>query len=219
MVLWLRDKPSIDEMELWPDLVWRMSALLRAGSSPAAVFTRLALELPLPEPAKDPVERLLAAADRAAFLQARQDLEFVMAGCARQARAGLPVGQALSDMQVRRLHSRKRLAELAACWQVSEVTGAPLIEVLERLAHYYENDIDLYQARQSAMSGPKSTAHLLSWLPLLGLGLGLLMGTNPLGVLCGSALGALAAVFGLALACAGRMWTGRLVKLAERGQL
>ncbi|GGH61181.1 type II secretion system F family protein [Rothia aerolata] len=212
---------SIDEMELWPNLAWRMSALLKAGCSPATVFERLRAEQAPIEAPSDPLERLLTASDRAALTAAREDLDTVLSCCARSARGGRPVFSALETVgsSLAREYSRARVAELAACWMISERTGAGLAETLERLARFYESEIDLTQARDSAMSGPKSTGHILSWLPLLGLGLGMLMGTDPLGVLFGSVPGVVAAVLGLGLALVGRRWTARLVTSAERGEL
>lgn len=98
---------------------------------------------------------------------------------------------------------------------MSESAGAPLATSLERAAEHAEERIDALLGRQSALAAPRATGRILSWLPLLGLGLGVLMGSDPVGVLTGSILGVLTGLLGLGLAFAGRRWTAALVHRAE----
>ena len=112
-------------------------------------------------------------------------------------------------------HSRERMRDLSLSLRMSENAGAPLATSLERAAEHAEERIDAFLGRQSALAAPRATGRILSWLPLIGLGLGMLMGSDPLGVLTGSVAGALAGLLGLALALMGRRWTARLVRRAE----
>lgn len=212
-------------MELWPDTVWRLAAMLRAGLAPARAFQLLAEENAEDEKTSGESqakslftgkENPLRAKNRALEL-AQEDIQTLLTTCAETAAKGLPLAEAMQAATLKRNYSNQRVEELRACWNIGERTGAPLASVLERLARYLEQEIDLSQARDSAMSGPKSTGTILSWLPLLGLGLGILMGTNPVGTLLGSIPGAVAGVLGVFLALAGRRWTARLVQRAERG--
>lgn len=114
-----------------------------------------------------------------------------------------------------RPHSRERLRDLSLSLRMSENAGAPLATSLERAAEHAEERIDALLGRQSALAAPRATGRILSWLPLIGLGLGMLMGSDPLGVLTGSVAGALAGLLGFALAFIGRGWTARLVHRAE----
>ncbi|WP_303979742.1 type II secretion system F family protein [Rothia mucilaginosa] len=114
-----------------------------------------------------------------------------------------------------RPHSRERLHDLQLSLRMSESAGAPLATSLERAAEHAEERIDALLGRQSALAAPRATGRILSWLPLLGLGLGVLMGSDPVGVLTGSILGALTGLLGLGLALAGRRWTAALVHRAE----
>lgn len=218
-----RTKPGIEEMELWPDLAWRLSALIRAGLTPARAFDMLEREIPSDTGVKTSMsERILTFLRQTGTEQqtralGQKDITLLLHRCAESARQGLPLSDALDSLKFSREYSALKSTELAACWRIGEQTGAPMAKVLERLALYYEQEIDLSQARDSAMSGPKSTGSILSWLPLLGLGLGMFMGTNPLGILLGSIPGALAAFIGVFLALLGRSWTARLVQRAERG--
>lgn len=129
--------------------------------------------------------------------------------------AHLACAQLLESDARMRPHSRERLYDLLLSLRMSESAGAPLATSLERAAEHAEECIDALLGRQSALAAPRATGRILSWLPLLGLGLGVLMGSDPVGVLTGSILGALTGLLGLGLAFAGRRWTAALVHRAE----
>lgn len=129
--------------------------------------------------------------------------------------AHLACAQLLENSARMRPHSRERLHDLHLSLRMSESAGAPLATSLERAAEHAEERIDALLGRQSALAAPRATGRILSWLPLLGLGLGVLMGSDPVGVLTGSILGALTGMLGLGLAFAGRRWTAALVHRAE----
>ena len=129
--------------------------------------------------------------------------------------AHLACVQLLENGTRMRPHSRERLHDLQLSLRMSESAGAPLATSLERAAEHAEERIDALLGRQSALAAPRATGRILSWLPLLGLGLGVLMGSDPVGVLTGSILGVLTGMLGLGLAFAGRRWTAALVHRAE----
>lgn len=129
--------------------------------------------------------------------------------------AHLACAQLLENSTRMRPHSRERLHDLQLSLRMSESAGAPLATSMERAAEHAEERIDALLGRQSALAAPRATGRILSWLPLLGLGLGVLMGSDPVGVLTGSILGALTGMLGLGLAFAGRRWTAALVHRAE----
>ena len=129
--------------------------------------------------------------------------------------AHLACAQLLENSARMRPHSRERLHDLQVSLRMSESAGAPLATSLERAAEHAEERIDALLGRQSALAAPRATGRILSWLPLLGLGLGVLMGSDPVSVLTGSILGALTGLLGLGLAFAGRRWTAALVHRAE----
>ena len=129
--------------------------------------------------------------------------------------AHLACAQLLENSTRMRPHSRERLHDLQLSLRMSESAGAPLATSMERAAEHAEERIDALLGRQSALAAPRATGRILSWLPLLGLGLGVLMGSDPVGVLTGSVLGVLTGLLGLGLAFAGRRWTAALVHRAE----
>ena len=105
-------------------------------------------------------------------------------------------------------------SELAACVSVSERSGAPLVGVLSRYAAQLEGGLDQQAARETALAGPQATVRLLTWLPAGGLGLGYLLGADPVAVLAGSPLGWLAAAAGIALFLIAGFWSRTLVRRA-----
>jgi tight adherence protein B len=105
-------------------------------------------------------------------------------------------------------------SQLAACFDIAEASGCPLADVLARFAAQLEVEDDADAARQTALAGPKATVRLLTWLPLMGLGLGIALGVDPLAVLLGTPLGLAALAAGVALTVAGRLWSARLVTAA-----
>lgn len=206
---------SREEKEIWPEFFWSLAALLKAGYLPAQALETLLKS----QPSTTAPQTLLQTLKEGASYLAHRDLKDFLEKAHRLGAHGYPLSPALDGLEPRRTHSRQRLAELGAVLAVAERTGAPLASLIEDLASYCEKDIDASLARESAMGAPTTTAKILSWLPLLGLALGILMGTDPLGVLFGSLPGAFLALLGAALALAGRRWTKRLVKQAETEQV
>jgi tight adherence protein B len=109
---------------------------------------------------------------------------------------------------------RRVWSQLAACFDVAEASGCPLADVLTRFAAQLEAEDDAEAARQTALAGPRATVRLLGWLPLLGLGLGVLLGADPVRILLGTPYGTAALAAGASLTMAGRIWSGRLVRAA-----
>ncbi|MFD1505403.1 hypothetical protein ACFSBG_06925 [Georgenia yuyongxinii] len=103
---------------------------------------------------------------------------------------------------------------LAACRLTHEL-GAPLAQVLERCAQGLTEAGHARTARAVALAGPRATARLLGWLPLLGLGLGIAVGADPLAVLLDGRGGTACLVLGLALMVAGRRWVAALDRAAS----
>lgn len=104
--------------------------------------------------------------------------------------------------------------QLAATLTLAQHTGMSLSQVLYRLADALEAGEDAQQAREAASAGPKSTANLLAWLPVAGLGLAHMLGAS-IDQLLTSGTGWILLISGAALAAVGRIWTRRMMKTAE----
>lgn len=206
-----------------PLLIHQLTGLLAAGRSPHQLWAdAAALQLAVRGPGPN------------ALLAAR--LLPVLETAAQAASLGLspvPVFRAAAEAGMRRRpagrgtrrtaaggsgHAHLSLegvwGELAACVSVSERSGAPLVGVLGRYAAQLEGNLDEQAARETALAGPQATVRLLTWLPAGGLGLGYLLGADPVGVLAGSPLGWLAAAAGGALFLVAGVWSRALVRQA-----
>ena len=162
--------------------------------------------------------RILAAA-RAAALRGTS----VAAAIRREvsgetASGGTGAAVAKSAPGVRAGRDMRVWGELAACFDTAEASGCPLADVLARFAAHLEAEDDAEAARQTALAGPRATVRLLTWLPLSGLGLGLLLGVDPVATLLGNPWGLLALAAGAVLTTAGRLWSSRLVRAAAGAQ-
>src|SRR5699024_11575968 len=80
----------------------------------------------------------------------------------------------------------------------------------------WSSDVCSSDLRRSAMAAPRATARLLAWLPLAGLGLGVLLGVDPLVVFADGGLGTASLLLGLLLMLLGRRWSALLVGRAQR---
>lgn len=130
----------------------------------------------------------------------------------REAAASTGYGEATADVLAR----SSSLRPLAAAWRVRHACGAPLAEVVAQVSH----DVDLQRKRQvavnSALAGPRSSSALLAALPLVGMGLGTVMGARPFHFLFASGTGSLVLLVGVGLDVAGWSWTAAMVRRASR---
>ncbi|WP_349627196.1 hypothetical protein [Arthrobacter sp. C9C5] len=209
-------------------VVQQLAALLKGGRTPARLWEELWLlygDLREPDLAKGGGGRPNRAAPTDGL--GATSLEILAAARAAALR-GSPVAAAIrkgaatgTGSTARRGPGPRERAiwvELAACFDVAEATGCPLAEVLTRFAAHLEAEDDAEAARQTALAGPKATVRILTWLPFLGLVLGVLLGVDPSTILLGTPFGMAALVAGLALTAAGRIWSARLVRAAAGRQ-
>ena len=103
------------------------------------------------------------------------------------------------------------LADLAGAWHVAERAGAPLAQVLDRVATAVRDDAEVDREVQAEAAPARATGRLMAVLPVLGLSLGAGMGADPVHVLTGTVVGASCLAGGVALACAGIVWVDWIV--------
>lgn len=112
--------------------------------------------------------------------------------------------------------SRPELTPLGHGWRLAETCGLSLASAVTCVSA----DLAAHQQQQRAVSvalaGPRSSAALLAGLPLLGIGLGTMMGARPLEFLFTAPAGGLVCCVGTMLDLAGVLWTARLLRRAER---
>lgn len=105
-------------------------------------------------------------------------------------------------------HVERRIATALA---VSDAAGAPLADLLDRLAADDWARTRVRRAAAAQAAGAAATAWLLVALPLAGVAVGYGMGADPLGILLHTRTGAVCALLALALQVAGLAWSRRLV--------
>lgn len=112
------------------------------------------------------------------------------------------------------LTGRGEVTALGTALALCERTGAPTARLLTVLASALRDVQDAEQARRSAFAGPRTTGRILLCLPVAGLGLGILLGADPLGMLLGSPAGRLLLMTGALLTVGGWWWMRLLLRSA-----
>lgn len=188
-----RTNPATDA-EDYAKLVRQLAAMLRAGTSPATAFG------------------LLATIWKTGSTRTAIDIH---TGCNR-ALAQWHTGGTLQDGLAAHAAAnpgRGRLwKRLAWCFAISEESGAALADLLDTLAEESETAADMHRALGAALAGPRATSRLLTYLPGVGLGLGQLLGINPLAVLTTHSVGRVALLCGVALWLGNRFWCDRMLR-------
>ncbi len=96
---------------------------------------------------------------------------------------------------------------LALFWRLAQAHGLA-IATLMRAAHRDIVERERFSARVDAgMAGARATAAVLAGLPVLGIGLGQLIGADPLRFLLSGGAGGWLLVAGVMLACCGLLWS------------
>ncbi|WP_283284336.1 type II secretion system F family protein [Microbacterium sp. IEGM 1404] len=106
--------------------------------------------------------------------------------------------------------------DIARAWAVAVAVGAPLADTLRSAVAALRDAHEVHDDVVVALSEPVATARLLTWLPLLGLPLGIALGLDPLRVVT-EPLGTGAVIAGLLLIGVSHVWTRRLARRAEPG--
>ncbi|WLQ07290.1 hypothetical protein Q8Z05_03810 [Arthrobacter oryzae] len=202
-----RQRPDCVSMTV---VVQQLAALLKGGRTPSRLWDELWLVYAVEERTGDGPD------DGPGLSPASLSMVSVARGAAKRGATVADAIRAASATAFHGSHSREQRiwGELAACFDIAAASGCPLADVLTRLAAQLEVEDDAEAARQTALAGPKATVTLLTWLPLLGLGLGVLLGVDPLSILLGTPWGMAALAAGMVLTVAGRIWSARLVRSA-----
>ncbi|WP_029116873.1 type II secretion system F family protein [Mycobacterium sp. URHB0044] len=149
----------------------------------------------------------------AAFETAASEVDGAVAGqlsaVAARARLGADVAAGLRAVAVQSMLPAQ-WERLSVCWQLAQTHGLA-IATLMRTAHRDVVERDRYASRVTAgMAGARATALILAGLPLLGVGLGELIGAGPVRFLFSDGPGGWLLVVGVALACCGLAWSDRI---------
>lgn len=171
-------------------VVDRAVELLRVGMPPAVVMAQLA------------------------GLAEDADLEQALLRMSRSLELGDPPHEAIRRHTGSLIPAAAEVFDgMAAVWFVAETAGAPAADMLSRYGDTCREKADSARDRAVALAGPAATVKVLTWLPLLSLGLGLLIGTD-LTALLSSVPGLVSLGGGAVLLVVGRLWMRSLLRRA-----
>jgi len=104
------------------------------------------------------------------------------------------------------------LSRIADAWTVSDRHGLALADLLSAARADLSARMRVRSRTDAGLAGARATATVLAGLPLLGVGLGQMMGAAPVRILLAGGLGGILLVTGTVLACAGLLWTDRIAE-------
>ena len=172
---------------------------------------------PVPSTAADVAETVLRLAVllQAGVSPARAWAHLAQGGDAAAARVvssiekGMPLPEAIAAA------GAPAWREVGTATQVALVVGAPLAECLRGLAVALRDAQESADDVRVALAEPAGTARLMSWLPLVAVGLGAALGFDTFGTLFTNPLGLACLAGGAVLIIVARQWTLRLVRGAQ----
>lgn len=128
---------------------------------------------------------------------------------AARARLGADVAAGLHDT-ARSSALASQWHRVAVCWELAQTHGLS-IATLMQTAQRDVAERQRFSSRVSAgMAGARATAAVLAGLPVLGIGLGHVIGADPVRFLLTGGAGGWLLLVGVTLSCAGLMWSDRI---------
>ena len=91
-----------------------------------------------------------------------------------------------------------------------------MAELLDQVAHALRSGQSVERTVAAELAGPRATGRVMAALPLCGIGLGYLLGGDPLGFLVGGPFGWACLVLGASLAAGGVLWIEWLARQVGR---
>ena len=189
-------------------LLTEVASLLRAGATPQRAWTRSLQRAGLTEgtePDDDgvpPALHALADLQHDSWLPRRRDGHLLW--------RPPPPGRRARQ---RRAAAAAVPGAIASC-RLSTALGAPLADILEAVAGGVAESGHAEASRRAALAGPRTTARLLACLPVVGLGLGVLVGADPTALLLDGGAGSAVGALGVILMVVGHLVTRRFVRAA-----
>lgn len=190
-----RGRPPIEDVAV---VSQRLAVLLSAGVPPSAAWRHLERAGQSPST----VAIVAAAADAAA------DGGDIAGAIARRARSDGRDAVA----------TRRAWEALAAVWCVAVDVGAPLAGCLRTMAASFRADGRLQREAAVALAGPRATARLVAFLPIVAVVFGAALGFDTVGILLTTPAGWVCTASGSVLLLAGARWSAALVRRASRAR-
>ncbi len=197
-------EPGAGESDRAAAVVERLAILLESGATPESAWRHVATMADDDE-ARRPARSSRNLPWRKVAPIRRESTERRVA---RALRDGGTVGSVLERDEA------QSWRVLGCAWSLAERSGAPLAKCLHDIAGSFRDIGEAEREVEVALTSPAATAKLVMALPLVGLGLGLLMGFDTLRVLTTNPLGIICLLSGVALLALGYVWNQKLVRRA-----
>nr|WP_218888524.1 type II secretion system F family protein [Saccharopolyspora hordei] len=110
---------------------------------------------------------------------------------------------------------RAPLERMSRAWALAERHGVALADLLDAVRRDVERRTAFRRGVEAKLAGPRSTAAVLTGLPVCGLLFGEAIGSAPLAVLDDGLVGQLLVLVGAGLLAAGASWTLRLTEAVQ----
>jgi tight adherence protein B len=105
---------------------------------------------------------------------------------------------------------------LAVCWHLAQSHGISIATMMHA-AHRDVVERSRFESRVAAgMAGARATAGVLAGLPVLGVGLGQMIGADPVRFLLSGGIGGWLLIVGSTLACCGLLWSDAITSRVLR---
>jgi tight adherence protein B len=156
-----------------------------------------------------------AAAATAVAEDADPESAAVLVAVAGAVRLGGDVDRAVRQCSASAPHLTGLLRPLAAALTLARRHGLPTAEVLDAVRKDVDGRLRFSRQVQARMAGPRASGMVLAALPVVGIGLGQLMGAAPLRVLLTTGIGQGLLAVGTVLVCAGLLWIAKLTAQAS----
>jgi tight adherence protein B len=167
---------------------------LRVGAHPVAAFDTAADE------AADDTDGAVAAALRTIAARARLGADVAVGMLSVARRSSLP----------------EQWERLAVCWQLAQSHGLAIGTLMQTAQRDLVERQRFSSRVEAGMAGARTTAAVLAGLPVVGIGLGQLIGADPVSFLLFGGFGEWLLVVGVLLACAGLLWCDRITGAVTR---
>lgn len=108
------------------------------------------------------------------------------------------------------------LAQLGTIWELSADGGVGMADAVDRIRQSLADSERVRRELAGQLAGPRATGLVLAALPLVGVGLGELLGASPTAWLTGTPAGWAVLLAALSLDAAGLAWTFRISQRISR---
>lgn len=141
-----------------------------------------------------------------------EDSPAVLADAVRIAAARAAGGSDGADVLI--ASGNDDLVRIGQLWKIAATHGIPLVSLCENAQRRIDAQLSHAAATHAALQGPKATAVVLSILPIAGIGMGGLLGADPLHFLLGGGIGGVLLIAGTTLTAVGFIWSQRIIAKA-----